>query len=468
MQIEKRLSPRLILSILSIALLGFTDIMLETALNVSFPTLMTELKVNSATVQWLTSGVILLTSLVIILSPWLKKNFSNRKQFMVAGIISVIGILIDAISGNFWLILFGRLLQGIGGGVGLPLMNNVVFEQVPERKRGTMIGLAALIVSIAPALGPAFGGFLTQNYGWRMVFWVVLPVQVLSLILGWFTICQVDPLVKTPLDYKGWLLLSTCFVGGLLFIERISAHPVTDPVTGISLLAMVLGGIAYYLFSRREKEPLLDLHIFKFSIFAQSVGAAFIISVVNLTFNYSIPMGLQLVLHQNSQVAGFALFPGAIASALMAIIAGNLYDRFGAKLPIIIGLSIYAAGLAWMILTPFTTAHVTIGYALLQIGSGCWFGNNMTNAISQLDRSEYSAANSIFSASNNYSAAVGIAVAAAIISIFQNGNLAQGPATKVAIHWTYWLDLLLFASAVVLAILALRKSYALAAAKKEN
>ncbi|ORI64596.1 MFS transporter, partial [Leuconostoc mesenteroides] len=186
--IDDKLSPRLVLSVLAIGLLGFTDIMLETALNVSFPMLMTEFKVTSSTLQWLTSGVILLTSMVVILSPWLKKNFTNRSQFIVATVISIVGVLIDAVSNTFVITLFGRLLQGVGGGVGLPLMYNVIFEQVPEKKRGTMVGLGSLIISFAPAIGPAFGGYLTQNYGWHMVFWVVLPVQIGSLILGWATI----------------------------------------------------------------------------------------------------------------------------------------------------------------------------------------------------------------------------------------------------------------------------------------
>ncbi|WP_312065901.1 MFS transporter, partial [Leuconostoc lactis] len=191
-RVETKLSARLILSVLAIGLLGFTDIMLETALNVSFPILMTTFNVTSSTVQWLTSGVILLTSMVVILSPWLKKRFTNRSQFIVATLISIAGVLIDAVSHDFSFTLFGRLLQGIGGGVGMPLMYNVIFEQVPENRRGTMVGLGSLIISFAPAIGPAFGGYLTQNYGWRTVFWVVLPVQIGSLILGWFTIKQVS------------------------------------------------------------------------------------------------------------------------------------------------------------------------------------------------------------------------------------------------------------------------------------
>ncbi|CAH1853686.1 MFS transporter [Convivina intestini] len=459
MAAEKQLTPRLILSILSIALLGFTDIMLETALNVSFPTIMTELSVNSATVQWLTSGVILLTSLVIILSPWLKKNFTNRSQFMVAGIISVIGIAIDAVSDSFWLILFGRLLQGIGGGVGLPLMNNVVFEQVPERKRGTMIGLASLIVSFAPALGPAFGGFLTEHYGWHMVFWVVLPVQIISLGLGWFTIKQLDPLVKEKLDLIGWILLSTFFVSGILAIEHISSHGFTDPVSLVTLTIMLLGLVGYCLYARKQTHPLLDLAIFKSNIFAYAVAAAFTIQTINLTFNYAIPMGLQLVLHQSSQVAGFALFPGAIGFAFMSILSGNLYDRYGAKLPNALGLSLFGAGMLWMVLMPFTVLNMTLGFGLVQLGAGCWFGNNMTNAVSHVARKFHSAGNSIFAASNNYSAAIGIALAAGIISAFQSQSTNIAQATETAISWTYRLDLLLMVFAFAFSIIAIRNSY---------
>ena len=219
-QVETKLSARLILSVLAIGLLGFTDIMLETALNVSFPKLMATFNVTSSTVQWLTSGVILLTSMVVILSPWLKKRFTNRSQFVVATVISLIGVLIDAISNDFGWTLFGRLLQGIGGGVGMPLMYNVIFEQVPENKRGTMVGLGSLIISFAPAIGPAFGGYLTQNFGWHTVFWVVLPIQIGSLVLGWFTIRQISVVVKEKLDWLGWLLLSTFFVAGIFRFYR--------------------------------------------------------------------------------------------------------------------------------------------------------------------------------------------------------------------------------------------------------
>lgn len=453
--LDKKLSPRLILSVLAIGLLGFSDIMLETALNVSFPQLMVEFNVTSSTVQWLTSGVILLTSMVVILSPWLKKRFTNRSQFMMATVISIIGVLIDALSGDFGLTLFGRLLQGIGGGVGLPLMYNVIFEQVPESKRGSMVGLGSLIISFAPALGPAFGGYLTQNFGWHTVFWVVLPVQIGSLFLGWFTIRQVSILTKEKLDVVGWLLLSAFFVAGIFVIERITTHGIANTVS-ILLLIIMLGGIVGYLFyARRVVNPLLNLEIFRFRVFSLSIMASFMIQVMNLTFNYAVPMALQIVLLKNSQVAGLALLPGAIGYALMAIISGRLYDRYGAKLPLIIGLILMITGSVLMAAVPISLYGMTISFMVIQLGAGFWFGNNMTHAVSHVPDHYQSAGNSIFSATNNYSAAVGIALAAGIIAIFQKhaGTVSSiVSATYLGATWLFRIDVILIILAACLSI----------------
>lgn len=453
--IDDKLSPRLVLSVLAIGLLGFTDIMLETALNVSFPMLMTEFKVTSSTVQWLTSGVILLTSMVVILSPWLKKNFTNRSQFIVATVISIVGVLIDAVSNTFVITLFGRLLQGVGGGVGLPLMYNVIFEQVPEKKRGTMVGLGSLIISFAPAIGPAFGGYLTQNYGWHMVFWVVLPVQIGSLILGWATIKQVSTIKKEKLDIIGWLLLSLFFVSGIFVIERISTHGLVNLLSLLMTLAMFVGIIGYILYAKRVDNPLLSPEIFKFKVFRFGIAAAFVAQIVNLTFNYAIPMVLQIVLLKNPQVAGLTLLPGALSYAMMAIISGRLYDRYSARLPITIGVTLMFVGTLLIAFIPINLISLTGGFLVIQIGAGFWFGNNMTYSVSSVPVEFQSSGNSIFSATTNYSAAVGIALAAGIIATFQKQaiNVSElASSTHIGALWTFRVDIVLIVLAAILSL----------------
>ncbi|MBS9338896.1 multidrug efflux MFS transporter [Fructobacillus sp. M2-14] len=455
---EKVLSPRLILSILSIALIAFTDIMLETALNVSFPVLMEELHVSSSTVQWLTSGVILLTTMVIVMSSWLKDSFKNRTQFIAAGLISLVGILIDAVSNQFPLILFGRLLQGVGAGVGLPLMNNVIFEQVPMNRRGTMVGLASLIVSFSPALGPAFGGFLTDAFGWHMIFWVVVPVQLFALVLGWMTITTTVETKRVKFDLIGWLLLSAFFIGGLITIDRMATDGLFNVTSLIALAAFVFGILGYYFYARKETQPLLAPSLFAKPMFRLAVIAGFIIQMINLTFNYAIPMGLQIVLHMNSSMAGLALFPGALMQALMAIVSGALYDRYGAKLPNGLGVAFLILGCFWMAFLPFGFIIFIIGFAFMQTGVGFFNGNNMTNAISNMDRADQNAGNSIFAAMQNYSAAVGIALAACIVSIFQNSAANMATGTGLGIRVTYFMDAVLIIVAAFMSFRVMKKS----------
>lgn len=455
---EKVLSPKLILSILSIALIAFTDIMLETALNVSFPVLMEQLHVSSSTVQWLTSGVILLTTMVIIMSSWLKDRLKNRTQFMAAGLISLVGILIDATSNQFPIILFGRLLQGVGAGVGLPLMNNVIFEQVPMNRRGTMVGLASLIVSFSPALGPAFGGFLTDAFGWHMIFWVVVPVQLFALVLGWMTITTTVETKKVKFDLIGWLLLSAFFIGGLITIDRLAGDGLFNLTSMIAFGAFVFGIVGYYFYARKEAEPLLAPSMFAKPMFRLAVFAGFIIQMINLTFNYAIPMGLQIVLHESSSMAGLALFPGALLQALMAVISGALYDRYGAKLPNGLGVFFLILGCFWMALLPFGFVLFIIGFAFMQTGVGFFNGNNMTNAISNMDRVYHNAGNSIFAAMQNYSAAVGIALAACIVSIFQNNATNMTTGTGLGIRVTYIMDAVLIIVAALMSFSVMKKS----------
>lgn len=301
---------------------------------------------------------------------------------------------------------------------------------------------------------------MTQNFGWHTVFWVVLPIQIGSLVLGWFTIRQISVVVKEKLDWLGWLLLSTFFVAGIFMIERMSTHGLTN-IYSLGLFVLMLGSIvSYLLYAKHETAPLLDPRIFKFKTFSLSIAASFVTQAVNLTFNYAIPMALQIVLLKNAQVAGLTLLPGALGYALMAIVSGRLYDRFGAKLPIMIGLSLMLIGTLLMATLPISVGHMTLSFMIVQLGAGFWFGNNMTHAVSHVAVTFQSAGNSIFSATNNYSAAVGIALAAGVLAIFQKdaagSKSALMTATQQGTSWMFRLDIVLILIAAGLSLWALR------------
>lgn len=431
---KRTLTTKLVLSILAVATLAFTDVMLETALNVNFPMLMKEFRVDTSTVQWLTSGVILLTTLVVIVSPWLKSNVANKKQFMVAGVISLIGILINAISNNFSLVLFGRLLQGVGAGVAFPLMANIIFAQVPIKIRATMLGVSSLVISFAPAIGPSLGGWLAENFGWHSIFWSMIPIQVIALIVGYFTIAQQQSLVKTKLDWLGWLSLSIMFVGGIFLIPQLFESGLANPLSILFILMVLVGLLFYIHHARRIKEPLIDIKIFNNKIFANAVPAAFLVQMISLSLNYSLPIFLGLALGQNSAQAGLLMLPAALMFAISAIIGGRLYDKFGPRWPLIISSIIILGSVTMLKIMPVTQNYLILGYVLFALGGGIFFNNMNVYAVSQLSDRKQPDGNSIFSAILNYSASLGIALAAGIVGAAQENAESLADATVIGVE----------------------------------
>lgn len=163
------LDARLLLSIIAAGIMSFSGVVVETAMNVTFPTLMHEFNVGTSLVQWITTGYLLVLALIIPTSAYLKRRFATRSLFTAAIGSFLAGTLLAAWSPYFNVLLVGRLLQGIGTGIALPMMFNIILEQVPGERLGFMIGIASLITAMAPAVGPSLGGMIVSYFGWRMI-----------------------------------------------------------------------------------------------------------------------------------------------------------------------------------------------------------------------------------------------------------------------------------------------------------
>lgn len=153
-------STRTKLSIVGTAGLAFCGVLVETSMNVTFPTLMRSMHVSLDTVQWVATGYLLTVALLMITSAYLKQRFTNRQLFVTGASLFIVGALICALAPNFPILLLGRLVQAGCAGIAIPLMINVVVESVPRAKLGFYLGMTGLILMIAPASGPTFGGIM--------------------------------------------------------------------------------------------------------------------------------------------------------------------------------------------------------------------------------------------------------------------------------------------------------------------
>lgn len=307
MNFERKLCWQLYLSILATGLMSFTGVVVETAMNVTFPTLMKEFSVSMSTVQWITTGYLLVLAIVIPSSAFLKKRFHTKKLFLCANIIFLCGTILGAVAPNFYLLLLGRLLQGAGTGIALPLMFNIVLEQAPLDKMGMMMGAATLVVALAPAVGPSIGGMIVNDFGWRMIFVTLTPVLIISLLCGIFAIRQSSELetaILQKVDYLFMALTFTFFILGSSFAGNFGW---TSP----EVLSLFMGSLVFLtIFCRRSlnsPQPFIHLFPFKNIIFSIHVVGLIILQFICLGLGFLIPNFAQIVLRENpfSQAAYF-------------------------------------------------------------------------------------------------------------------------------------------------------------------
>lgn len=418
---EKKIDGKLILSILAAGIMSFSGVVVETAMNVTFPTLMKEFGVGTSTVQWITTGYLLVLAVIIPASSYLKKRFTTKTLFITAVSLFIIGTIMAAAAPAFTVLLAGRLIQGVGTGIALPMMFNIVLEQVPEDKLGLMMGIASLITAMAPAVGPSLGGMIVSYFGWRMIFVVLLPLLILAFLFGVTSIRQVTEIQKISFQIVDYLLLSAGFAC-FIFATNMASEAGWTSVRVILLFVLSAAAVAiFYIRSKKAESPLIDVKVFRCLPFSLSVLTLLLIQFICLGLGYLIPNYSQIVSGEEAFVAGCLLLPGCILGACIAPVSGRLLDRLGAKKPILTGISAIIIALCCFSIfaAKLTTPLFIIFYLIFAFGQGFSSGNSMTNGLRQLPAAQNADGNAVFNTLQQLAGAIGTSIVATIVASAQ-------------------------------------------------
>ena len=416
-------------------ILSFAGIVVETAMNVAFPTLMRDFHVSTSAVQWLTTGYLLVLALVIPTSSFLKRSFKTKSLFVISNLFFILGTVAAMLAPSFAIILLGRLIQGIGTGIALPLMFNIIVEQVPISKTGTVMGFANLIIAIAPAVGPTMGGFIVKMFGWRVIFLVLLPLLVISLILGMTSITQKSAIEHLKFDFISWIILAIAFSSLVFATNQASISGWLDWRVIVLLLVSVLAILGFYKYSKKPHHPLIRTNVLLNWRFDLSTIALMISQFSILGTSFLLPNFAQLSLHQNAFVAGLLLLPGTTLGIFLSLLGGKLYDVLGARKPIMLGFSLYAiATLLFSIFMPkMTIWMIIIFFAIAIMGQAFSSGNTMTSGLHQVEDQFSTDANAVLNTVQQLAGALGTSIVATIVAEHQSTvhQIAFGTMTGV-------------------------------------
>ena len=416
-------------------ILSFAGIVVETAMNVAFPTLMRDFHVSTSAVQWLTTGYLLVLALVIPTSSFLKRSFKTKSLFIISNLFFILGTVAAMLAPSFAIILLGRLIQGIGTGIALPLMFNIIVEQVPISKTGTVMGFANLIIAIAPAVGPTMGGFIVKMFGWRVIFLVLLPLLVISLILGITSITQKSAIEHLKFDFISWIILAIAFSSLVFATNQASISGWLDWRVIVLLLVSVIAVIGFYKYSKKPHHPLIRINVLLNWRFDLSTIALMISQFSILGTSFLLPNFAQLSLHQNAFVAGLLLLPGTTLGIFLSLLGGKMYDVLGARKPIMLGFSLYAvATLLFSIFMPkMTIWMIIIFFAIAIMGQAFSSGNTMTSGLHQVEDQFSTDANAVLNTVQQLAGALGTSIVATIVAEHQSTvhQIAFGTMTGV-------------------------------------
>src|SRR5690625_4096885 len=321
---------------------AFVTILNQTLLGTALPPIMEDLNLSENTAQWLQSVFMLVNGIMIPVTAFLIDRFTTRKLFLTAMGLFTLGTLTAAIAPNFSILMVGRILQASGAGIMMPLMQTVLFLLFPVERRGTAMGLFGLVIAFAPAIGPSLSGWLVDQFPWRSVFYVVLPIAIFDMIAAYFLLKNVTELKKPKLDILS-VILSTIGFGGLLYGFSIAGDMGWS--SSQVILAIVIGIISLYLFITRQlklKEPLLEFRVFKYGIFTLATGLGMVVFAAMIGTNVILPLYMQNMIGFTALKSGLVLLPGAIIMGLMNPITGYLFDKFGGKWLARLGLFLLA------------------------------------------------------------------------------------------------------------------------------
>ena len=404
-------SARLIITVISLAILTFMGIFSETSLAIVSPHLMEEFHVSAVAVQWLTSGFLLLLAVAIPLSPFLVKTISTKLLFKFAVIIFITGTIMGAFASNFTMLLLGRLIMAVGTGCSLPLLTNIVLEETTPYKRGTLLGIVGLVVSFAPVSGPVLGGLIAEYLGWRWVFLFMLPILVVSFIMGSTSIRDIRKGEVYHLDVKSFLISSAGLVSFIMGLSYLSTK------YGILLICIsfVFLGI-FILLQLKVKYPLMNIKILKYKMFTLGLITVCMPMASVLALSFLIPILAQMGLGKNALQASFIMLPGTLFSGMLAPVVGAKYSKFGVRRLLIPGFIIMCLSMFYLVFTETTYISSIIGYICFMTGAAFCQVPAQTNALNALPQQYNADGTAILSTLQQTAGAAGTALASVLLS----------------------------------------------------
>jgi EmrB/QacA subfamily drug resistance transporter len=389
-----------------------------TIVNVALDTLSRDLHSTIDNIQWVATGYLLSLAAVIPVTGWAARRFGAKQVYITSLVLFTAGSALCGLAGSTTELILFRVLQGVGGGMILPVGQLMMAEAAGPKRMGRVMSVIAVPAMLAPILGPTIGGLILDNASWRWIFYVNVPIGLAAVISAVRILPTVARQGTEALDYRGLVMLAA---GLPLITYGLAEIGATGSFTAFKVVAPLISGLVlvgvFTVYALRVPRPLLNLRLYKRPTFSSASIAMFCIGAALFGGMVLLPLYWQTIRHEDVVVTGLLTAPQGIGAALVMPIAGRLTDRFGGGPLALLGVLLTAAATI-----PFALigAHTSILWLCVTMvirgfGIGFAFMPAMSAAFASLERNELSDATPQLNVLQRVGGSIGIAVLAVVL-----------------------------------------------------
>jgi len=425
---------------LGVVVIGMFMSTLDTSIvNVAIPTMQNLFGVSTDSIQWVTTAYTLCLGVVVPASAWLGDRIGLRRLYVISMLMFSAFSALCGMAGGLDSMIFYRILQAIPGGVIPVTCLTILYKMVPKEKIGLAMGLYGFGIIVAPGVGPSLGGYLVEYVDWRLIFYINVPIGILGAILAMVILPNFPRVAGRSFDMPGFACIAVSMFALLLAFEE----GTTWGWTGYRVLILIAVGVnalaLFVVIELQVKEPLLNVRVFRYWSFVNSLILISIISVGIFAVLFYVPNFLQGAQSLTPMNSGLVLLPQAMVMMVVVPLAGRLYDRIGARWPAVIGLALAAGGTFLMakINIDMTRPELVVWMMIRAAGIGLAMMPVMTGGLSVLPANLASAGSAFNTLFQRVSSSLGLALLTAVSTVQQAQFMAdrsglvqsQGPGT---------------------------------------
>jgi MFS transporter, DHA2 family, multidrug resistance protein len=401
---------------LTVTLATFMEVLDTSIANVALPHIAGSLSAGTDESTWILTSYLVSNAIVLPLSGWLSSIIGRKRFYMSCVALFTISSCLCGFAPNLTMLIIFRVLQGVGGGGLQPSEQAILADTFSPAKRGMAFAVYGIAVVMAPAIGPTLGGWITDNFTWRWIFFINIPVGILSLVLT-SRLIQDPPYFKrrklseTHIDYTGLGFVALGLGTLQVILDKGQRDDWFDSKFIVWLTVISVASLIFVIFWEwHQKDPIVDLHLFRNPTFATANFLMFMLGFVLLGSTLLLPLFMQTMLGYTAARSGMALMPGGFTIMVCMPLVGFLLSRFSSRWLMLFGLSMLSFSLFHM--TGFDLGvdfrTVTMARVFQTMGLAFLFVPINTAAYSGLPRDKNNAASGLMNLARNIGGSVGI------------------------------------------------------------